>query len=104
MEDELLEDLLKNLGDDYEPLLAEICIKMAMKTFRRKRNYPRTFTEEKILIDMDNNYACIYDLALYRFAKDGGEFQTSHSENGITRQWESETEIFIHHGVFPFVG
>ena len=53
---------------------------------------------------MKKCYDCIFDLALYFLVKQGAEFQGSHSESSVNRSWESETEIYINHGVFPFAG
>ena len=36
--------------------------------------------------------------------KQGAEFQGSHSESSVNRNWTSETEIYVNHGVFPFIG
>ena len=53
---------------------------------------------------MEKCYDCIFDLALYFLVKQGAEFQGIHSESSVNRSWESETEIYINHGVFPFAG
>ena len=68
----------------------------------------RTVNEEarraKKIEMMEKCYDCIFDLALYFLVKQGAEFQGSHSESSVNRSWESETEIYINHGVFPFAG
>ena len=61
-------------------------------------------TSEKINSDMENCYDCIFDLALFFLVKQGTEFQGSHSESSVNRSWNSETEIYVNHGVFPFIG
>nr|DAG23941.1 MAG TPA: hypothetical protein [Caudoviricetes sp.] len=53
---------------------------------------------------MEKCYDCIFDLALYFLTKQGAEFQSSHSESSVNRSWNSETEIYVNHGVFPFAG
>ena len=50
---------------------------------------------------MENYYACIFDLALYWTNMQGVEFQLSHSENGVNRSWETETEIYSRHHIVP---
>lgn len=104
VEQELLQDLKDYLGDDYDAgqestLL--FCIKRAIKSFKNKRNYPRSYPESIIESDMDKYYMCIFDLTLYWCNKQGVEFQSSHSENGISRSWDSETDIYILHDVIP---
>lgn len=105
MDEQLINDLTEYLSD--EPIylnLISLSVKRAMRSFKKKRNYPSSYTDEKINKDMENCYDCIMDLALYFLVKQGAEFQDSHSENSVSRNWESETEIYVNHGVFPFAG
>nr|DAE37896.1 MAG TPA: hypothetical protein [Caudoviricetes sp.] len=105
MDEQLIEDLTNYLEDDAEtarmiPLSAE----RAIRSFKKKRNYPSSYSDEKINSDMENCYDCIFDLALFFLVKQGAEFQGSHSESSVNRSWNSETEIYVNHGVFPFIG
>lgn len=43
-------------------------------------------------------------LALELWAKQGGEGQLSHSENGVSRSWESSTLFPLLRTIAPFVG
>nr|DAJ94501.1 MAG TPA: hypothetical protein [Bacteriophage sp.] len=105
MSEELIADLTAYLADDSEtPMMVSLSVKRAIRSFKNKRNYPSGYTDEKINADMEKCYDCIFDLALYFLVKQGAEFQGSHSENSVNRSWESETEIYISHGVFPFAG
>ena len=98
MNEELINDLANYLNDDTEsPEMISLAVKRAIRSFKNKRNYPSSYTDEKC-------YDCIFDLALYFLVKQGAEFQGSHSESSVNRSWESETEIYINHGVFPFAG
>lgn len=103
MEERLIRDLKDDFGDecicDSELIFA---VRRAMRSFQKKRNYPKSFSESKILKDMEECYDCIYDLALYKLNKHGNEFENSHSENGASQSWISETEIYLNHGVFPY--
>lgn len=105
MNEELINDLMNYLSDDIEnPEMVSLSVKRAIRSFKKKRNYPSGYTDEKICNDMENCYDCIFDLALFFLVKQGAEFQGSHSESSVNRSWESETEIYINHGVFPFAG
>ena len=104
MELEILQDLKDYLGSDYDEEQEStmlFCIKRAIRSFKNKRNYPDTYPENVMNKDMDKFYACIFDLTLYWREKQGVEFQGSHSENGTSRSWESESDIFSLHGVIP---
>lgn len=105
MNEELINDLTTYLADDAESSdILSLSVRRAIRSFKKKRNYPASYTEEKINSDMEKCYDCIFDLALYFLAKQGVEFESSHSENSTSMNWESETEIYVNHGVFPFAG
>ena len=105
MNEELINDLVNYLTDDTEsPEMISLAVKRAIRSFKNKRNYPSSYTDKKIDSDMEKCYDCIFDLALYFLVKQGAEFQGPHSESSVNRSWESETEIYINHGVFPFAG
>lgn len=38
--------------------------------------------------------SCIVELTKYDYVKIGGEYQASHSENGVSRTWNSKEEIY----------
>nr|DAF03992.1 MAG TPA: hypothetical protein [Caudoviricetes sp.] len=104
MNEELVNDLTVYLADEADsPEIILLSVKRAIRSFKKKRNYPSSYTEKKINSDMESCYDCIFDLALYFLTKQGAEFQSSHSESSVNRAWDSETEIFVNHGVFPFV-
>lgn len=105
MDEQLVEDLKNYIDDDIETArMISLSAKRAVRSFKKKRNYPSGYTEEQINSDMEKCYDCIFDLALYFLVKQGAEFQGSHSENSVSRNWDSETEIYVNHGVFPFAG
>lgn len=102
LEERLLQDLKVDFEDDCpEDAVLLLAIQRAIRSFKKKRNYPKSFSEEKILNDMEYCYDCIYDLALYKLNKRGNDFEQSHSENGASQSWSSESEIYLNHGVFP---
>lgn len=104
IEKELLQDLKDYLGDDYnveQESTLLFCIKRAVKSFRNKRDYPNAYSESVIKNDTEKYYMCIFDLALYWCNMQGIEFQTSHSEGGTSRSWNSERDIYVLHDVIP---
>ena len=105
MNEELMEELSLYLADNPESeSMLTLSVNRAIRSFKNKRNYPSSYTDDKIKNDMKKCYDCIFDLALYFLVKQGAEFQGTHSESSVNRSWESETEIYINHGVFPFAG
>lgn len=105
MNEELIEELSLYLADDsISEGMITLSVNRAIRSFKNKRNYPSSYTDEKINNDMGKCYDCIFDLALYFLLKQGAEFQSSHSESSVNRSWESEAEIYINHGIFPFAG
>lgn len=105
MDEQLIEDLTNYLEDDEETArMIPLSAKRAIRSFKIKRNYPSSYSDEKINSDMEKCYDCIFDLALFFLVKQGAEFQGSHSESSVNRSWDSETEIYVNHGVFPFIG
>lgn len=67
----------------------------AYNEIRAMRGYDNTsLSEDAIVDDLSRNYATkIKNLATIRFAKIGGDFESSHSENGTSRTWMSEEDI-----------
>ena len=109
MNDEMLKNLVSDLisyfntecADENESLFT-LCAKRAINSFRTLRGYPKSFKEDSINKDMENYYYCLFDLAVYWYSKIGAEYENSHSENGTSRSWSSEKEIYAAHGVVPF--
>lgn len=106
MEAELLEMFSAYLGNDYpeedEPVLL-LLIQKAISDFKIQINYPKTFSEEKINEDLEKNKFCIFELAYYDYNMQGTEFQTSHSENGVSRSWNNKAEIYAHYSITPYI-
>jgi hypothetical protein len=67
----------------------------AFKTARGYSNNPQYYTDDRIEKDLyDNYYDDIKELALYRYNKIGVEGQESHSENGVSRSYIEEKDMF----------
>lgn len=105
MDEELMNDLSVYLTDNPENEgILELAVKRAIRSFKQKRNYPSSYEDKKIISDMEKCYDCVFDLALYFLVKQGAEFQNSHSESSVSRNWNSDADIYVSHGVFPFAG
>lgn len=81
------------------PLIEQL-IKQAKQDIVAMRNYPSTYTTERIEADLKNYEAVIVNLTVYDMSQAGEEFMSSFSENGVSRNWRKRSELFV--GVFPF--
>lgn len=72
-----------------------IKVKDAYRKVRSRKCYENTsFSEEKIDEDLCNkHYQDIKDVAKYNFVTMGADFETSHSENSVSRSWKTEDEV-----------
>ena len=91
---EITEDLKVELGftEDSDINILSSKVKNSANEIKRDRNYPDTYSEEKIISDLRNYYSNIHDLALYDYNQIGAEGETSHSENSISRTWKNRSE------------
>ena len=81
------------------PMIEQL-IKQAKQDIVAMRNYPSTYTSERIEADLKNYEAVIVNLVVYDMSQAGEEFMSSFSENGISRNWRKRSELFV--GVYPF--
>lgn len=99
LESELLEDLSSELlikEDDSVSLnQLQIKIKNAIRDVKNARRYPKSYTDDVIAEDLYSYYSNIHDLSLYDYNQIGAEGQTSHSENGTSRNWKSRSDCLI---------
>jgi len=79
-------------------------IDFVVEKYKQHRNYPLTATDEAIEDDLYNHISTIAMAVVDMYSKMGAEGETSHTENGVTRKYESayiSTSIFI--DVLPYV-
>lgn len=98
---EQLKIRLRQSGVSSENEFLQQLIFQAEQDVRLYRNYPDNYTEEMIEKDMKKFDSIIVNLALYDYNQEGGEFQTSSSENGTSRSWIDRDKILGK--VSPFV-
>lgn len=94
-------DSIPEIAGQYpSPLLIDFVI----EKYKQHRNYPSSFTAERIEADMTEHLATMAMAVVDLFMKAGAEGETSHSENGTSRSYEN---AYISNSVFkdvlPFV-
>jgi hypothetical protein len=98
-EDETTSDVVVFDEPQNNPLIEQL-IKQAKQDIVAMRNYPSTYTSDRIEDDLKNYEAVIVNLVVYDMSQAGEEFMSSFSENGVSRNWRNRSELFV--GVYPF--
>ncbi|HBD01183.1 MAG TPA: hypothetical protein DC053_20535 [Lachnoclostridium sp.] len=103
MEMEILADMSTYLGDEVSeqdnPVLL-ILINRAIRKVSSKR-YPYGYTDTQKEAAVSKYRDTVFDAAVYYWAKQGSEGQSSHSENGISRGYQNEDDLYF--DVVPMV-
>lgn len=76
-------------------------IDQATQEVINRREYPKSYTQERIDEDIKKYEGVIVDLAVYDRSQAGEAFMASYSENGVSRTWKDRESLFA--CVFPFV-
>ena len=100
----LIEEYLFASSELDSQIPSEMLIDFVIEKFKQRRNYPARFTDEKIEQDLINHKTTIAMAVVDMYSKIGAEGEKSHTENGVTRQYESayiSSSIFI--DVLPYV-
>lgn len=84
---------------EYEP--KSLTMNLAIEIFKSCRNYPKSYSQETILADMQDNISKIAMAVVEIDAKDGVENQTAHNENGISRTYANGAIPTAYSGVIP---
>ena len=104
MIEEIVAELMLKLKGEPD-LTEEICrieVKNVIRELKMKRNYAATsMSDEDISMDMENYYSGVRNVAEARCVKLGAEGELGHSENGISRSYVNEDELWK--GVHAFV-
>lgn len=79
----------------FDAEVLKIKVTDAYRKVKARKLYENTsFSDEQIEKDLYNkHFQDIKDVAKYNFVTMGADFQTSHSENSISRSWRTEDEI-----------
>lgn len=101
LQEELLADLTAELESestfDSNKLLQKVV--GAIREVKRARKYPSYYTETQIRLDLYEFYSNIRNIALYDYNTIGAEFEQSHSENSVNRNWTDRNKLF--YGILP---
>jgi hypothetical protein len=101
LQDELIADLTVELENEPTFDLSKLKQKVinAIREVKKARKYPSNYTEDMINNDIYNFYSNIRNIALYDYNQIGIEFQTSSSENGVSRSYMDRDKLFS--GIIP---
>lgn len=99
-EDGVTSDVVVFDKKEDNPYIEQL-IKQARNEVVSKRNYPESYTDEKISEDLKQFEDVIVNLAVYDHSQAGEAYMSSYSENGVSRSWKDRESLFV--GVFPFV-
>lgn len=103
METDILADVSTYLGDEVSeqdnPVLL-ILINRAIRKVCSKR-YPYGYTDAEKETAVAKYRDVVFDAAVFYWAKQGSEGQSSHSENGISRGYQNEDDLYF--DVVPMV-
>ena len=101
LQDELIADLTLELKD--EPTFSSDKLKQkvinAIREVKSERKYPTNYTTEMIDKDLYEYYSNIRNISLYDYNQIGIEFQTTSSENGVSRAYMDREKLFS--GIIP---
>ena len=97
-EDDTTSDVVVFDKPQDNPLIEQL-IMQAKQDIVAMRNYPSTYTQERIEADLKNYEAVIVNLVVYDMSQAGEEFMKSYSENGVSRSWVDSKELL--RGVTP---
>lgn len=82
----------------------QMLVDFVIEKYAQHRNYPSSFSDEKINDDMSKHVSTMAMAVVDIFMKIGAEGQTSHSENGVSRSYENAyVSLSIFSDVLPFV-
>jgi hypothetical protein len=97
VETDILADVSTYLGDEVSvqdnPVLL-ILINRAIRKVCSKR-YPYGYTDVEKETAVSKYRDVVFDAAIFYWAKQGSEGQSSHSENGISRGYQSEDDLYF---------
>ena len=99
-EDGVTSDVVVFDQKEDNPYIEQL-IKQARNEVVSKRNYPESYTDEKISEDLKKFEDVIVNLSVYDHSQAGEAYMASYSENGVSRSWKDRESLFV--GVFPFI-
>lgn len=103
MEAEILRDVITYLGDEVSEVDHSVLLILINRAIRKvcTKRYPYGYTEKEKETAVERYRDMIFEAAVYYWAKQGADGENSHSENGISRSYQSEEELYF--DVVPMV-
>ena len=81
---------------------SELSVDLAIEQYRDCRSYPASWTEDKIVADMQTAKAKIAMAVAEIEARNGAEHEISHSEGGVNRSYGDNPLPMAYASVIPF--
>jgi len=79
----------------------EMLISNARESIINVRHYPADWNADKIDADLKQFENVLINLVIYDYNKEGMDFENSHTESGVSRQFQSRARVMA--DVVPFV-
>lgn len=97
MEAEILADMITYLGDEVREADKPVLLILVQRAIRKvcAKRYPFGYTDSEKDAAVLKYRDTVFDAAVYYWAKQGADGESSHSENGISRSYESEDSIYV---------
>lgn len=94
--DRIISNLTEEIGKENIPFpnKLEQKVNSAVLEVKRARRYPKEYTDEMILKDIEMYESSISRIALYDFNQIGAEGETMHIENNTQRMWKDRSTLF----------
>ena len=99
-----VEEYKEAIPELAEQIISPFLIDFVIEKYKQHRNYPMSFTDKTIEDDLNNHITTIAMAVIDMLNKLGAEGEISHTENGVSRQYENayvSTNIF--YDVLPYV-
>lgn len=86
---------------EENPIL-EVLIQQNKDLLLLQINPPIYYTQEEIENLIEKYRSAVIEMTLYDVVKEGGEFEKTHTEPGITRAWIDKEEIMNYFNIHSF--
>jgi hypothetical protein len=97
VEAEILDDVITYLGDEVAEKDVSVLFILIQRAIRKvcAKRYPFGYTDTEKETAVERYRDTIFAAAVYYWAKQGADGESSHSENGISRAYEKEDDIYF---------
>lgn len=97
MEAEIWADMITYLGDEVGEADKPVLLILIQRAIRRvcAKRYPFGYTDAEKETAVERYRDTIFAAAVYYWAKQGADGESSHNENGISRAYEKEDDIYF---------